>query len=268
MSTARARSVAKLVDDAVISVHRKMGPTHGERIRSELDRLGLESGRFMFDVAEFLLADAFSREVMDLRFRYHDPADLHKTVSSWLDSRVIDDDLRATPRLRRGLRLVLDLRADVAQGMWREHVDLFTAVHEGADTVMGASDGALTVRFRRLPVPDNDALAVHHLLTGVRYHRADAHASAWQEAGLNRTEIRALTDAWHGETVEPQSGLVERGWFDRNGLTESGVRARDEIEAVTNQRAGDAFDVLGDQAWLTWFEAVRSLATPPQTQSV
>lgn len=267
MSTARARSVATLVDDAVVSVHRKIGPTHGERIRSGLDQLGLESGALMFDVTEFLLADAFSLEVMGLRFRYHDPADLDRTISSWLVSGVIDRDLRATPGLQRLLRLVLELRADVAQNIWREKVEVFPEVLVGAAAVMRASDGPLTVRFRRLPVPDNDALAVHHLLTGVRYHRADAHAAAWQEAGLNREEIRALTDAWHGKTVEPLSSLVERGWFDRNGLTESGGRARDEIEVVTNQHAGDAFDVLDDEAWLAWFDAVRSLATS-QTQSL
>jgi hypothetical protein len=267
VTTDRARIIAKLVDDAVISVHRQVGATHGEQIRSNLDRPGLESVGLLIDVAEFLLADSFSFEVMKLRFRYHHPDDLQRGITSWSDSGLIGRNGAASPGLRGLLRLVLDLRDDVAQKLWQNHTNDFSIVRDGALSVVKASDGPLTARFRALPVPGQAALSVHHLLTGVRYHRADAHASAWQGFGLRREEIVALTRAWRGQQVEPPAGLAERGWFDGDELTQSGREARDRIELVTNQRAGPAFAGFDDEGWLTWFEAVANLATA-ESQSV
>lgn len=267
MYAERARAIAKLVDEAVVSIHRRAATTHGEEIRSELHKIGLGSGALLLDMIEFLLADKFSSEVLRLRFRYHHQNDLGKAVDTWQSAGLVDIDSKASPELRRFLQSALQRRGEVARDLWKDHEDDLPVVAKGARAVVDASDGPLVGKFRSLPVPDHKALTVDHLLTGVRYHRADAHASAWASAGLDREEIGALTKAWHGETVEPPSRLAHRGWFARDGLTELGYRARDEIEVVTNQRAASAFAVFDEKSWLSWSDSVRKLTSAGAPQS-
>jgi hypothetical protein len=267
MSAERASAIAKLVDDAVVSVHRRTATTHGEEIRSELLKIGLGSAAHLLDMIEFLLADRFSSEIMRLRFRYHHPNDLAKAVDAWQSAGLVGADWKASPELRRFLQLALRRRGEVARDLWTDHEDEFPMVTKGARAVFENSDGSLVGKFRSLAVPDHEALAVHHLLTGVRYHRADAHASAWASAGLDRHEIGALTKAWHGEHVESPSSLADRGWFGLDGLTELGRQARDDIEVVTNQRAASAFAVFDEESWSRWFDSVRKLASGGAPQS-
>jgi hypothetical protein len=66
------------------------------------------------------------------------------------------------------------------------------------------------------PAGADDALVLHHRLSVLRYHRADAHAAAWHAAG---------------QTAQSMAELP------------AGAQ-RDRIEAETNRRAGTPYASL------------------------
>lgn len=66
------------------------------------------------------------------------------------------------------------------------------------------------------PADAADELVLHTRFSALRYHRADAHAAAWQAAGLTSTTITELAAG----------------------------PARDAIEAETNRRNGLAYATL------------------------
>ena len=70
-------------------------------------------------------------------------------------------------------------------------------------------------------------------LSALRYHRSDAHATAWREAGLTATQMIALQDA--------------------------GGPMRDAIETRTNEIASPPFAILDDRAGELLLSDIRSL---------
>lgn len=269
MSIGRAQAAAKAVDDAVISVHRKTSSTYGEQIRSDLRDLGLASPALLVDVAEFLLADALSPHTLTLRYRYQDPVDIAAVLRTWEQAGLVDTEptagnLRASAGLREFLETVLTIRAEVAERLWRDRIDSLLLIATGARAVVEASEGSLAVQFSALPEPHQPALLTHHVLTGLRYHRADAHAAAWQSSGLDRQEIIALTKAWQGHTIEPPSSLIRQGWFDGTGVTKAGLDARDWIETSTNELAEPSFATISDHTWPDWLHSLKALAASAQ----
>jgi hypothetical protein len=81
------------------------------------------------------------------------------------------------------------------------------------------ADGALGLVAPLYDEPGNsDAARLSERMTVLRYHRFDAHVSAWRAAGLTATSVRDLTD---GEL-------------------------REQIEARTNELAAEAYAVLSD----------------------
>jgi hypothetical protein len=78
----------------------------------------------------------------------------------------------------------------------------------------------------------SDAARLAERLTGLRWHRFDAHVAAWTAAGL---------------TVEAVQGLAPGP-------------QRDEIEASTNERAGAAYADLTSEERAALLEGLRGLA--------
>jgi len=78
-----------------------------------------------------------------------------------------------------------------------------------------------------------DTVLLLNRLSALRYHRSDAHATAWREAGLTATQMIALQDA--------------------------GGPKRDAIETRTNEIASPPFAILDDRAGELFLSDIRSL---------
>jgi hypothetical protein len=110
----------------------------------------------------------------------------------------------------RGRALAAEMLADgdaVARELWSGHEERVTmlaglagrAVHaaasDGGDafTVMAPSDE---------PAGASDAGLLSERLTGLRFHRSDAHVAAWRAAGLTTDQIKALLPGAERAAIE------------------------------------------------------------------
>jgi hypothetical protein len=111
--------------------------------------------------------------------------------------------------------------AEVTGQLWSHDDDALNALNDLAGRVVQAGlatggDAYMTMAPPYEPADATVGVLLHHRLSVLRYHRADAHAAAWQAAGL---------------TAE---AMVQ--------LPEGPMRAA--IEAETNRRAGVPYAVL------------------------
>ncbi len=104
----------------------------------------------------------------------------------------------------------------------------------GAGDALAIASGDVTDVFRSLLEPEEPAHRLHHLLTGLRYARLDAHVEAWQAAGLTAAEVVDL---------DPTSS------------------SRIAVEAQTNERWEPMFAAVGNLA--EWYVALGSLGSEP-----
>jgi len=111
--------------------------------------------------------------------------------------------------------------AEAAAGLWSGNRATAAGLSELAGRLVVAAvasggDAYAAVAPPYEPPGAGPELLLHHRLAVLRYHRADAHASAWQAAGHTVDTIRGLADG-------PQ---------------------RERIEAETNRRAGQPYAAL------------------------
>jgi len=231
-------AIAAEVDRLVIGVHRAVMVEHRSRIRDLAETLGVASPGHFYDLAEFLAAGACTVDIARRRFRYDQDDTAAALVAGLADRHLLDEQLRPAASLLDATATILRLRADVAMELWG--TDLVVAI-SGAARALAAASGALVEAFSTLPEPSGPAPRLHHLLTGLRYARFDAHIAAWEEAGLTAAEVVALGSAVASAPVSPPPpGLVAGGWLTADGVaTVEGRTARSAIEARTDA-GGDA----------------------------
>lgn len=231
---------------------------HRSQLRDLVDTIDAPSPGHLYDLAEFLAAGSCTADICRRRFRY-DPTDAGRTLLTGLqDRRLVDGRLRPSKPLAAATTTMLQWRADAATGLWGS--DLATA-RRGAAQALGRASGGLVEPFRSLPEPTAPAHRLHHLLTGLRYARLDAHIAAWESAGLSAADMVALSSAVGSEPRLPApEDLVARGWLTVDGsATAQGHAARSAIESETNSRCAMLFGAGTD--WQDWLVAIRSL--PP-----
>ncbi|HEV2634708.1 MAG TPA: MarR family transcriptional regulator [Actinocrinis sp.] len=119
---------------------------------------------------------------------------------------------------------------------------------------------ALYAGLRALDVPEEPVARLWHSATLLREHRGDGHNAALLAHGIGGTEAHVLLALTLGMKAEefgrvhhlpkPQlaavvEGLRERGLVDADGgFTEIGRQTRERIEALTDELAAPAYDVL------------------------
>ena len=185
----------------------------------------------MIDLAEFFLSNACTVELVRSRFPYDDP-DLGSHLFAQLEQRgLIDAEGHPSDGLLATLRQILLFRAQVAASMWPGN--LAVAIR-GAGEVLAVASGNVTNVFRSLPEPQEPAHHLHHLLTGLRYARLDAHVLAWRAAGLTADEVSDLN------FTSP---------------------ARMSVEAQTNDRCEPIYETVEDLA--DWHVTIDSLHNEP-----
>jgi hypothetical protein len=158
-------------------------------------------------------------------YRYHDPDELHRKLdlltSAGIIERADDGAIRATDTGHTLLALMYQSSGEAAAELWAAHRQTVADLNDLAQrlVVAAAASGSDAYAALAPPYEPPDAvpeLLLHHRLAVLRYHRADAHAAAWQAAGHTVATIGALADG-------PD---------------------RDRIEADTNRRAGLPYATL------------------------
>lgn len=265
-----AREAAPEIDRLVLSVNARTSAEHDQELVEMARGRGLESLELLPHFADFLLAGLLTPHLATLRMRYWPPqrvlARLEELEEKGLVVRV-EERLVATDSMRGLLEEVLAARARAAGRTWEGHRQEVAAATVPAREVSRATspEHAVAVAHRAVPEPDDPYLALHTLLTNLRYIRQHDHAEAWASRGLTAPAMVVMTALWHGST--PDGGeeglreLVESGLATRDpvALTPEGVETREAIEDDTNDRARLSFSVLDDRASRVFLESLREL---------
>jgi hypothetical protein len=158
-------------------------------------------------------------------YRYRDADQSRRNLGALASAGIIEqaDDgaIRATSTGRALLAVMYECSAEAAAELWSGHRPMVADLNELAGRLVVAAaasggDAYAAVAPPYEPPAAGPELLLHHRLAVLRYHRADAHAAAWQAAGHTVDTIRGLADG-------PE---------------------RERIEAETNRRAGQPYATL------------------------
>ena len=158
-------------------------------------------------------------------YRYRDPEEVRRDLDGLVAAGLIDVDsvgaVEATETGRRMLAAMYQTAAEVTSQLWGQHDKALADLNDLAGRVVQAGlatggEAYLTMAPPYEPADATVGLLLHHRLSVLRYHRADAHAAAWQVAGLTSETVMQLHPG----------------------------PARDAIEAETNRRAGLPYATL------------------------
>lgn len=119
---------------------------------------------------------------------------------------------------------------------------------------------ALYAGLRALDVPEDPVARLWHAATLLREHRGDGHNCALASLGIGGTEAHVFLALYSEMKAEEFSrtqhlpavqlaavvdGLRRRGFVDAVGsFTEVGLQTKERIEALTDELASPAYDVL------------------------
>jgi len=120
---------------------------------------------------------------------------------------------------------------------------------------------ALYAGLRALTLPEEPVARLWHAATLLREHRGDGHNAVLVANGIGGTEAHVLLAISLGMRAEEfgrvhhlptaqlaavVDGLRDRGLVDAaGGFTDAGRKTKDRIEALTDELAAPAYDVLG-----------------------
>lgn len=265
-----APEAAPEIDRLVLSVNSRMSAEHGAQLLEMARGRGLDSLELLPHFADFLLAGVLTPHLAALRMRYRPPERVAARLEELENKELIErrgERLVATDEMRDLLEALLAARARVAGEAWGDHPDEVTASTRLAREVSrnASPDHEVAVAHRAVPEPEDPHLALHTLLTNLRYVRQHDHAEAWRSRGLSAPAMILMTALWRDGAAEPAADgleeLAEAGLATRDplALTPAGRETRDEIEADTNDRARVSFAVLDDRASRVFIDSLRAL---------
>ncbi|MFB9851773.1 hypothetical protein ACFFMR_15465 [Micromonospora andamanensis] len=141
--------------------------------------------------------------------RYRDPVacrrSLDRHVAYGMIHRRPDGGLTATERGTAFLAELYQVHAEVTDELWAGHHDRVRRLVQVAGRLLAVAHGGRAFQAVAPPYePDGTPPGVLLLnrLGALRYHRADAHADAWQAAGHTATSIVALPDGPQHQAIE------------------------------------------------------------------
>jgi hypothetical protein len=147
-------------------------------------------------------------------YRYRDADELRRNLDALATAKIIeeagDGTIRATATGRALLAVMYGASAGAAAELWSAHQDTVAELNEvtGRLVVAAAATGGDAYAALAPPYEPPGAsaeLLLHHRLAVLRYHRADAHAAAWQAAGHTVDTIRGLADGPERERIEAET---------------------------------------------------------------
>jgi hypothetical protein len=129
-----------------------------------------------------------------------------------------------------------------------------------AGTSAGTEGRALYAAVRTLPLPAGQVARLWHGANLLREHRGDGHVAALLTSGIGGTEAHVLHALSEGTPAEhfgrvshlPKArlaavvdGMRSRGLIGADGwLTAAGRQAKERVEALTDELAAPAYDIL------------------------
>jgi len=164
-------------------------------------------------------------------YRYRDPdevrRDLDGLVAAGLIDVAADGAVQATETGRRMLAAMYQTGAEVTSQLWGQYDDALAGLNDLAGRVVQAGlatggEAYLTMAPPYEPVDATVGLLLHHRLSVLRYHRADAHAAAWQAAGLTSETVAQLDTG-------PARAAIEEETNRRAGLPYADLSADERL---------------------------------------
>ncbi|MET8864613.1 hypothetical protein ABZW11_16875 [Nonomuraea sp. NPDC004580] len=228
--SAFAEAIAPVINAAHVNVHASAARAVAELTTAS----GLTSG-LLSDLRFSLPLRPLSRAGLDVLFRYGDPGpDLLDHLRQGTLAEDGDGGLRLTDDGRAFIHSLYEVHAAAVDRVWAgsdlgEAAELVGRVLDTADRLPGGAFELVAPPYE--PDGASPGLLLFNRLAVLRYHRADAHAAAWQAAGLSAAEIVGLVD-----------GPLRAG-----------------IEADTNRRAGQAYRTLPERERDTLYETLLKL---------
>lgn len=265
-----AKEAAPEIDRLVLSTNGLASAKYDEELLARARGIGLDSLELLPHFADFLLAGVLTPQVAKLRMRYVPPERVDARLDQLIQLGLVTwerQQLVATGGMRDLLEELLSARARAAGELWAGHDDaVATATGFARRISLAASpEHEVAVAHREVPEPADPYLALHTLLTNLRYIRQHDHAAAWSSRGLSARAMVVMTPLWKGASVDPDAPgmeeLVEAGYATRDplALTPAGKEIRDAIEVETNERAQISFDVLDEADGQSFLGALRAL---------
>jgi hypothetical protein len=147
-------------------------------------------------------------------YRYRDPdevrGDLDGLRAAGLIDAAGDGGIEATEIGRAVLAGMYQVGAEVTGHLWSEQDNALGALNDLAGRVVRAGlatggDAYLTMAPPYEPADASVGVLLHHRLSVLRYHRADAHAAAWQAAGLTADAMIQLPEGPLRAAIEEET---------------------------------------------------------------
>jgi hypothetical protein len=112
------------------------------------------------------------------------------------------------------LTQMYNVSAGVADQLWAERNSTLGKLGDLAGRLVqaGLTTGGVAYATMAPPYEPADAsagLLLHSRLSVLRYHRQDAHAAAWQAAGLTSTTISKLPPGAEREAIEAETNHLD-----------------------------------------------------------
>lgn len=192
-----------------------------------------------------MLRNAYPDRVVPVRnfqaaYVYQDPVKFETALFRMTGEELVEvgenESVALSAHGRRLMSQVRDVGAQAAEGLWGGRT---LPVLQLADRCLVSAEATANAdgAFRLVAPPhdepnDCDATRLAERLTGLRWHRFDAHVAAWTAAGLTAESVADLSPG-------PE---------------------RDEIEAQTNERAAQPYATLTSQERSALLDGLRGLA--------
>jgi hypothetical protein len=263
------RRVAPQVDRLFIGGHRAAAPYTAEVRR----RVGFSGPTMLIDLRRQLLRPrGVGVDEIAVKQRYVDRATIERLLASDLVSglvTVVDARYGPTERGREALDGFGEALRRGVRELWGRHLESARVAGSLIERVIVAAGrldrGRYPAFFLEVEGPDegDELLDFWTSVAALRYLRADAHALAWEERGLDAGQITSLTILCHkdgplcvkdvgeagpGDVEGSLAALRWRGWVESNGekwrVTERGIREREAIERRTNDLNAPPFETL------------------------
>ncbi|HEX4818083.1 MAG TPA: hypothetical protein VFV66_35525 [Nonomuraea sp.] len=227
-----AAAIAPVIDAAHVNLH---AAAHRE-VTALAEAAGISPG-YLSDLRFTLPLRPLTRARLEAIYRYRSAAEREGGVRQHLCEGTLAEDaglLRATAKGLAFIRRLYKAHADAAERVWAGHdlaglAGLAARVLERAERGPGGALAALAPPYEPEGTPPG--VLLFNRLAVLRYQRADAHAAAWQAAGLSAAGIVALA-------AGPQ---------------------RDRIETDTNERAAPPYGALTADERETLYDGLRAL---------
>jgi hypothetical protein len=229
--------VAPVVDRLRLAVHHSM---QGAVAATARDR-GLDAPMAMVigNLRNLAPGQAVARSAIEAVYVYAETSTIGQGIDGVIRLGLVGETVDGAVRLsERGQSLVGEIQrlgATAADALWSGHEERVSALAGLAARAVlaGAVDGGET--FRLLAPSQEQAEAsgaalLSEWLTGLRFHRFDAHVAAWRSAGLTCDQIKALRSG-------PQRVAIEADTNRRAATPYATLAASERLEFLAGLAA-------------------------------